>query len=236
MDGFSYTNIFQTKGIEYLIIIGFLLIIVPFWLALNRKTGKAKQSKRKPKILSENTLVIPQGLFYSKNHVWSFLGKSGTVKIGLDDFLLHITGEIKINNFKKTGDLISKGDPIMEIDQEGKSLTIYSPLSGEITDINTTLNDSFKDLISDPYEEGWIYQIKPSNWKGETESLFFAEEAVNWTRNEIERFKEFMISSAKKHSLDTLKVFFQENGELYDQPLAELSDEIWQEFQVSFLS
>ena len=46
MDGFSYTNIFETKGKEYLMIIGFMLILVPFWIALNRKTGKKKDIKK----------------------------------------------------------------------------------------------------------------------------------------------------------------------------------------------
>jgi glycine cleavage system H protein len=46
MDGFSYTNIFETKGIEYLMIIAFMLILVPFWITLNRKAGKKKGIKK----------------------------------------------------------------------------------------------------------------------------------------------------------------------------------------------
>ncbi len=37
MDGFSYNNIFETKGIEYLVIIAFFLILIPFWIKLNKK-------------------------------------------------------------------------------------------------------------------------------------------------------------------------------------------------------
>ena len=37
MDGFSYYNIFDTKGIEYLVVIAFLLLLIPFWLALNKQ-------------------------------------------------------------------------------------------------------------------------------------------------------------------------------------------------------
>lgn len=46
MDGFTYTNIFETKGIEYLMIIVFMLILIPFWITLNRKTGKKKNIRK----------------------------------------------------------------------------------------------------------------------------------------------------------------------------------------------
>jgi glycine cleavage system H protein len=92
MNGFSYNNIFETKGIEYLIIIAFLVIIIPFWVIINRKSGSTKHIKKALGILSDNILRIPQGLFYSKNHTWAHLERSGNAKVGLDDFLIHITG------------------------------------------------------------------------------------------------------------------------------------------------
>ncbi len=41
MDGFTYINIFETKGIEYLAIIAFLVMLIPFWLLLNRKSKRS---------------------------------------------------------------------------------------------------------------------------------------------------------------------------------------------------
>jgi len=46
MDGFFYNNIFETKGIEYLIIITFLVLIIPFWLKINKKASKKDKSGR----------------------------------------------------------------------------------------------------------------------------------------------------------------------------------------------
>jgi glycine cleavage system H protein len=65
MDGFSYTNIFETKGIEYLIIIGFLLLIIPFWLAINRKNAMAKELRSTLGILTAAILKIPEGLYFN---------------------------------------------------------------------------------------------------------------------------------------------------------------------------
>ena len=125
MDGFSYNNIFETKGIEYLIIIAFLVTDNSF-LDYNKQTSRNIKARFKKAfgVLSASILRIPQGLFYSKNHTWTHLEKSGTAKVGLDDFLLHITGEVKFSNLKNPGNFINKGDLLAEIDQNGKLLQI----------------------------------------------------------------------------------------------------------------
>ena len=235
MDGFTYNNIFDTKGIEYLIIIAFLLMIIPFWIAINRQV-RMGNLKRALGILSDTILKIPQGLFYSKNHAWAHLEKSGNAKVGLDDFLLHITGEVKFRNLKDRGDSINKGDLMAEIDQNGKILKIFSPLSGKIVDANSIVNENMGILNEDPYGKGWLYKIKPSKWVEETNTYYLAEEAVAWSKKELERFKDFMAASVKKYSPETMMVVLQDGGELCDRPLSELPDEVWQDFQKSFLN
>ncbi|MBE3093792.1 MAG: glycine cleavage system protein H, partial [Actinobacteria bacterium] len=142
MDGFSYNNIFETKGIEYLIIIAFLAMIIPFWIIINRQAVIKRQIRNAIGILSSGILRIPLGLFYSKNHTWAHLEKSGIANVGLDDFLLHLTGEVKFSNLKKPGNFINKGELLADIDQNGKLLQIYSPLSGRIMNTNTMLYES----------------------------------------------------------------------------------------------
>ena len=126
--------------------------------------------------------------------------------MGLDDFLLHITGEVRFNNLKNPGDFMSKGDLMAEVVQNGKILKIYSPLSGKIVDTNLSLRDNPGIVNEDPYGEGWIYKIKPDRWIEETSSYYLAEEAVAWSKRELERFKDFMAESMKKYSPETINV------------------------------
>jgi len=230
MDGFSYNNIFETKGIEYLIIITFLLLIVPFWVLINRKNGIRNHV---PANLSAGILRIPLGLFYTRNHTWTHLEKSGLAKVGLDDFLQHIIGEVKFLNLKNPGSFINKGELLAEINQNGKLLQIYSPISGKVMNTNSKLHDTPGVINEDPYEKGWVYMIKPSEWISETDHYFLAEAAIDWAKNEMERFKDFLAVSMAKHSTEYLPVILQDGGELCDRPLSELPVEVWQDFQKS---
>jgi glycine cleavage system H protein len=236
MDGFSYNNIFETKGMEYLIIITFLIMIIPFWIMINRQSRISGNIQKALGILSAGILRIPFGIFHSRNHTWAFLEKSGNAKVGLDDLLLHFTGEVKFNKLKTPGNFINKGELLADIVQDGKLLQLYSPISGRITKTNTMLYDHPEVLNEDPYGKGWVYMIKPSEWISDTSSCYLAEEAVNWSKSELDRFKDFLAVSMKKYSPETSMVILQDGGELCDKPLSELPDKVWQDFQKSFLN
>ncbi|MCF8297815.1 MAG: glycine cleavage system protein H [Saprospiraceae bacterium] len=236
MDGFTYTNIFDTKGIEYLVIIAFLLLLIPFWIRLNKESKIVKQIYKTLDVLSANILKIPKGIFFSKNHTWSHLEKSGEAKVGLDDFLVKTVGDIQIKNLKNQGDIISKGELITEINQNDKKLNIFSPISGEIMQANPILVENSEIINEDPYEKGWIYNIKPSNWVDDTKSYYLADEAIVWSNKELERLKDFISVSIGNSSTENSPVLLQDGGELRINPLSDLKNEIWKDFQKEFLT
>lgn len=236
MDGFTYNNIFDTKGLEYLVIIAFFAVLILFWIALNKQVKIRKRIQKTLDSITANALKIPQGLFFSENHTWSHLGRSGVAKVGLDDLLMHITGEVKFKTLKNQGEKINKGDLMAEIDQKGKILRIFSPISGEIVDTNPILTDNPELLNEDPYQKGWMYEIKPTNWIGDTNSYYLAGEATNWIEKELEMFKDFLSISIGKFTPSSPNLILQDGGQLTDHILSELPDEVWQQFQEDFLS
>jgi len=236
MDGFSYSDIFATKGVEYLIIIAFLVLLIPFWILLNKQTVISQKIQKALGNISASLLRIPQGLFYSKNHTWMYMEKSGYANIGLDDLLLHVIGEVKFSNRKNPGELIRKGELLTVVNQNGKLLRILSPVSGKIININTKLNENPGMLNEDPYGKGWICEIKPTNWIAETKTCYFAEEATNWSANELERIKDFLAVSMKSFSPEPSMVILQDGGELSDHSLSAFSDETWEDFEKEFLN
>ncbi|MCK5277488.1 MAG: hypothetical protein KAK04_03105, partial [Cyclobacteriaceae bacterium] len=83
---------------------------------------------------------------------------------------------------------------------------------------------------------GWIYKIKPSNWIAETNSYYLAEEATNWSIKELERFKDFLSGGPmRQYSSEPSLILLQDGGELRDNILSELPNEVWKDFQLEFL-
>ncbi len=235
MEGFTYINIFETKGIEYIVILAFFAIMVPFWLLLNRKTKILNPVSKKPGLITIDSLRIPQGMFFSKFHTWAFLETNGEARVGIDDLLLHFTGNVSIENTKTPGDIIRKGDLLAKVSNNGKNLQVLSPVSGEIMATNSLISEN-PELIKDDPNRFWIHTIKPSNWKAETSNYYLAEESTIWMLQELTRFKDFLASAVTKYLPDSQGIVLQDGGELLDQPLAQFPEEIWQEFQDKFLS
>jgi len=234
MDGFTYDNLFATKGIEYIIIIAFLLLIIPFWMLLNKPLAVNKKLRNAFSTLSASILQIPQGIFFNNNHTWAHMQKSGDARVGLDDLLLHITGPVKLTMIRGVGATVSKGEPVSVIGHEGRRLIIASPVSGEIVAVNPIPDKDPSILNSDPYGKGWIYSIRPSSWISETGNLHLASEASTWLRKELERFRDFVARSASRYTPEVQPVL-QDGGELLDNPLAAMPAEVWNDFQEEFL-
>jgi glycine cleavage system H protein len=235
MDGFSYQNIFETKGIEYLAIIAFFLVLIPFWIILNRNEKIVARVRKTLGVLTSGILRVPQGIYFGSDHTWTHLGSTGIARIGVDDLILHITGEVKVDCLMNPGDRVRKGDIMAILEHDGKRLEISSPLSGEVVVSNKLLLKDPEILTEDPYSKGWIYKVKPENWIAETSNCYLAEEASWWIDSELVRFREFLSVSTAKMDPEKSLAVLQDGGELRDNTLSDLPPEVWNDFQEYFL-
>ena len=202
-----------------------------------RKRDEAKQeiSFVSMGVFNEESVIIPKGLYFGKTHSWAFMKKNGSVRIGIDDFLQHITGTITRVELKATGETVKKGELLLSIIRKGKLLNIYSPISGTITEVNKNLETNSSLLNSSPYSDGWVYMIEPTNWSLEIQYLLIAEKYKEALKDEFLRLKDFFSILVKANSHDFAYVTMQDGGELLDNPLAELGPNIWDDFQTKFI-
>ncbi len=235
MDGFHYVNLFDTKGIEYIIIIAFLLLIIPFWKVLNRPLKSEGRRSKAARPLSVSLAAVPQGLYFSNSHSWTFMQKTGEARIGIDNLLVSLTGQVKLRMLREPGTRVSKGEEISEIVHDGKRLTLLSPLSGTLTGINHALYEDPSLLNDDPYGKGWLVSVKPANWMEEVTGFHFAAEAGDWLRKELERIRDFLAISASRMSPQPDTLYLQDGGEPAAEALASLPEEVWHDFQEKFL-
>jgi glycine cleavage system H lipoate-binding protein/ABC-type phosphate transport system substrate-binding protein len=186
-------------------------------------------------VFDENSVIVPKGLYFDKTHTWAFMEKDGSVKIGIDDFLQHITGPLSRIGMKPAGVKIKKGDPLLTIIQKGKHLIIYSPVSGIITEYNKTLITDSSALNAAPYADGWVYTIEPTNWLREIQFLSMAENYKTWLKEEFLRLKDFFASAIMANTPEYAHIALQDGGALKDSILADLGPEVWEDFQTKFI-
>jgi glycine cleavage system H lipoate-binding protein/ABC-type phosphate transport system substrate-binding protein len=221
-----------------------IILLVLFLMAGSLVTwviGNQKQKKLvaregisfRIKPFDESAVEVPKGLWFDKSHTWAFMEQNGLVRVGIDDFLQHITGPLTRVRMKKTGEQVQKGEMILTIIQKGKQLSIYSPVSGIISAQNGLLNSKSSMLNTAPFTDGWVYTIQPTNWLRETQFLLMAEKYKEWLKQEFLRLKDFFATSVI--STGYPPVVLQDGGELNDNVLSGFGPEVWEDFQVKFI-
>jgi len=186
-------------------------------------------------VLNENSLVVPGGIYFDKTHTWAFMEQTGIVKVGIDDFMQHITGTITRLKMKNEGEKVKKGDQILSIIRNGKQLNIYAPVSGVIKERNIALDSDAALVNKSPYDEGWIYRIEPTNWLRENQLLFMADKQRLFLKSEFSRLKDFLSETLKTDDKKYALLILQDGGELCDNTLSDLGPEVWDDFQTKFI-
>src|SRR5688572_13381199 len=102
-------------------------------------------------------------LKYAKSHEWVSVDESGVATVGISDFAQSALGDVVFVDLPKVGDTVAATAEVAVVESVKAASDIYSPVSGEIVEINTELQ-SAPDLInSSSLEAGWLYRIKLSN-------------------------------------------------------------------------
>ncbi|MCK4751180.1 MAG: hypothetical protein KAT15_29175, partial [Bacteroidales bacterium] len=148
-----------------------IMTILGFVYRENSNTGILEKIPVPRLVFNEDVVESPPGLYYDKTHTWAFMEKDGLVKIGIDDFLQHITGPLTRIKMKHPGERVRKGKHVFSIIQDGKQLDIRAPVTGTIKEQNKVLATDTSIINSSPYSEGWIYKIEPTNWQNEIQIL-----------------------------------------------------------------
>ncbi len=119
-------------------------------------------------------LIIPEDLRYTKDHEWARL-EGDLVACGVTDYAQDQLGDIVFVELPQVGDTVSKGDEFGTVESVKAVAELYSPIGGEVVEINGELEESPQLVNQDPYGKGWMIKVRPSN-PGELDDLMDAQQ------------------------------------------------------------
>ncbi|HMO82260.1 MAG TPA: glycine cleavage system protein GcvH [Pyrinomonadaceae bacterium] len=117
---------------------------------------------------------IPENLRYSKDHEWVSVD-GDTATIGITDYAQHSLGDVVYIDFPRAGDRFASHEAFGSVESVKAVSEIFTPIAGEVTEVNEGLNDSPELVNSDPYGEGWMVKLKMDN-PGEVDGMLSGEE------------------------------------------------------------
>ena len=105
---------------------------------------------------------IPENLRYSKDHEWVKVD-GDVASIGITDYAQHSLGDVVYVDMPRVGDTFGTHEAFGSVESVKAVSEIFTPVSGEIVEVNDSLNDSPEKVNSDPYGDAWFVKIKMSN-------------------------------------------------------------------------
>ncbi|HVM01987.1 MAG TPA: glycine cleavage system protein GcvH [Acidimicrobiales bacterium] len=105
---------------------------------------------------------VPPELRYTADHEWARL-EDGRVRMGITDYAQDALGDVVFVQLPEVGAAVEAGDSFSEVESTKSVSDIYAPVAGEVVEVNVALEDAPQSVNDDPYGEGWICVIQPSD-------------------------------------------------------------------------
>jgi len=125
---------------------------------------------------------VPDNLHYSKDHEWVRV-EGAVAVIGITDHAQEQLGDVVYVELPKPGESFSANESFGSVESVKAVSEIFTPVSGEIAEVNGSLTDEPEKVNKDPYGDGWMIKVKMGT-PGEVDSLLTAAEYEDFTKAE----------------------------------------------------
>ncbi|MFS4108266.1 glycine cleavage system protein GcvH [Streptomyces sp. SID8499] len=102
----------------------------------------------------------PQQLRYSKEHEWLSPAEDGVATVGITEFAANALGDVVFAQLPEVGSTVAAGETCGELESTKSVSDLYSPVSGEVTEINQDVVDDPSLVNSEPFEGGWLFKVR----------------------------------------------------------------------------
>ena len=118
-------------------------------------------------------MSVPSDLLYTEDHEWA-REDGDVVVVGISDYAQEELGDVVYVELPLVGDSVSQSNPFGVVESVKAASDLFSPVSGEVAEVNNALEDAPELVNNDPYGDGWMMKVKPANWDNEKENLMDA--------------------------------------------------------------
>jgi glycine cleavage system H protein len=120
-------------------------------------------------------LRVRRGFYYTKDDLW-INAENGNIRIGVSDYLQKTSGDVAFVEVAKPGSTVDRGAEFGTIESAKTTVALLSPVSGKVQETNSHLDEKPELVNSDPYGEGWLVVVSPSNREHDLRFLLSAED------------------------------------------------------------
>ena len=106
--------------------------------------------------------MTPEDRRYTSQHQWVRQIEDGMALVGITDFAQDQLGEIVYLELPEVGETLEEGEPYGVVESAKSSSDLFTPLDGKVVDINSDAEDDPSMVNTDPYGEGWMLRVRPS--------------------------------------------------------------------------
>jgi glycine cleavage system H protein len=111
-------------------------------------------------------MTVPPGLRYTPEHEWVAID-GATASVGITDHAQRALGDVVYVSLPQPGTTVTAGEPCGEVESTKSVSDIYSPVNGEVTEVNEEINDDPGLVNADPYGAGWLFRVRLAAADGE---------------------------------------------------------------------
>ena len=128
--------------------------------------------------MEENGVSLPKNLYYSKEHEWVLIEKNGLIRIGITDYAQKKMHEIVFVALPSKGFEVKQREILGTAESVKAVSEVFSPVSGQVIEVNEELALSPELVNQDPYGKGWMVLIKPTNLELEKKKLILLKKST----------------------------------------------------------
>ncbi len=198
-----------------------VLVLLTFLVFMTIDVVRRRRAKTATVSLSVQPMKEVSERYFHPGHSWALVEDPRTVTVGIDDLVSRIVGKLDRIEIATTGAKLRQGEPLITLHSGSRSLSLGSPLSGVVEEINPSLSTQPSLLADSPFEKGWIAKLAPGNLTAEIRDLLNGSAARQW-REAV----QIQIASWFSPRLGTV---LQDGGEWIGNMSNLLNDEQWKE-------